>query len=251
MTEHQNPMSICLRLPAAIFLAGALLLAGCNNGDASSDKDAAAKPATDQAAADKASSEDKAPEETTPIPGVPLGDIAEGPVDAPVTLIEFASMTCPHCAAFQKDTYPLVKRDFVDTGKVRYIFREYPLDRFALDASVFARCAGEDKYFAVVTQLFAEQAHWMPASGGEGAIKATEKRLVDDYGDKYGVTEEKYDHCLNNKPLRDHLANRMEEARDRYDVNATPTLVINGTKYTGSHTYADVAKAINDAMPKK
>jgi protein-disulfide isomerase len=244
-------MSIPFRLPAALLLASALFVAGCNNGDASAPEKENTSEAQPAAAEEAPAAAEEAPAGAKePLPGVPMGDMAQGSVDAPVTLIEYASMTCPHCAHFQLNTYPLIKRDFIDTGKVRYIFREFPLDRFALDASVFVRCAGEEKYFTMLDKVFAGQTSWMPASGGEAAIKATQERLVDDYGDEAGVTEEEYEACLANEPLRDHLANRMEEGRDRYGVTATPSLVINGTKYTGSHAYGDVAQAINDAMPK-
>lgn len=248
MTQHPNLMSKLSRLPAALLLALGLTLAACGDGGAKAPEpekkaEAAepAKPAT-PAADDPASA--------NPIPGVPLDDMAEGSVDAPVTVIEFASMTCPHCAHFQKETYPLLKRDFVDTGKIRFIFREFPLDSYAVDASILARCTGAENYFKVLTKLFAEQPQWMPAPGpiSEVSRKATQGRLAN-YGEDFGVDETKYQACLNNKPLKDHLANRMDEARNRYQVNGTPAIVVNG-KLTSSPSYAEVAKAINEATPK-
>lgn len=245
MTDHQNLMSKVYRLPAALLLALGLSVAACGDGGAKAPepqkKAETAAPATPAPAAADAEK---------PIPGVPLDDMAEGSVDAPVTVIEFASMTCPHCAHFQKDTFPLLKRDFIDTGKIRFIFREFPLDTYAVDASILARCTGAENYFKVLTKLFAEQPQWMPAPGpvSDTSRKATQSRLVK-YGEEYGVDEAKYEACLANKPLKDHLANRMEEARGRYQVNGTPAIVVNG-KLTSSPAYADVAKAIAEAAPK-
>ncbi|MGE0666661.1 MAG: DsbA family protein [Sphingomonadales bacterium] len=244
MTKHQNLMSNVYRLPAAMLLALGLSLAACGNGDAKGpEPEKAAETTTPAPAAGDAANE-------KPIPGVPLDDMAEGSVDAPVTVIEFASMTCPHCAHFQKETFPLLKRDFIDTGKIRFIFREFPLDSYAVDASILVRCTGAENYFEVLSKLFEEQPQWMPAPGpvSEVSRKATQNRLQD-YGEKYGVDEAKYQACLDNKPLKDHLANRMDEARNRYQVNGTPAIVVNG-KLTPSPSYADVAQAIKDATPQ-
>lgn len=250
MTQHQNRLSQMYRLPAALLLSLGLFLAACGDGGAKApaEPEQNAEAATTSEAAQPAETD---PAHQQPIPGVPLDDMAEGSVDAPVTVIEFASMTCPHCAHFQKDTFPLLKRDFIDTGKVRFIFREFPLDSYAVDASILARCAGADSYFAVLGKLFADQNQWMPAPGpiSEVSRKATQNRLLK-YGEDHGVTEEKYQACLANKPLKDHLANRMDEARNRYGVNGTPAIVVNGT-LADSPAYADLAKAINDALAKK
>ena len=247
MTQHQNRLSKVSRLPAALLLSLGLFVAACNDGGAKAPDEPEKK--TEAPAAAAPAAED--PANLKPIAGVSLDDMAEGSVDAPVTVIEFASMTCPHCAHFQKDTFPLLKRDFVDTGKVRFIFREFPLDSYAVDASILARCTGAENYFAVITKLFAEQPQWMPAPGpvSEVSRKATQGRLVE-YGKPYGVDDAKYQACLNNKPLKDHLANRMDEAKSRYAVNGTPAIVVNGA-LQNSPSYADVAKAINDQLPKK
>jgi protein-disulfide isomerase len=241
MTTHQDRLSFLRRTPAALLLALGLLAAGCNDGDASSTDEPAGTPAAEQAT----------PESTEPIPGVPLGDLAEGAVEAPVTIIEYASMTCSHCADFHHNTYPLLKRDFIDTGKVRFIFREFPLDRFALDASLMARCAGEEAYFPLVGKLFEEQQKWLPAldADPEVAARTTQRRLLA-YGEEFGLTDEKFEACRNNKPLKEQLANRMEEAKNRYGVRATPSLVINGTLYEGSRAYAELSQYINALSSK-
>ncbi|MEN3974431.1 thioredoxin domain-containing protein [Emcibacter sp. SYSU 3D8] len=244
MTHQQHLMSKVFRLPAALLLALGLSVAACGDGGAKAPEPAKAE------TADTAAPAAEDPANAKPIPGVPLDDMAEGSVDAPVTVIEFASMTCPHCAHFQQETFPLLKRDFIDTGKIRFIFREFPLDSYAVDASILVRCSGTENYFKVLNKLFAEQLQWMPAPGpiSEVSREATQDRLAA-YGEEFGVDEKKYQACLDNKPLKDHLANRMDEARERYKVNGTPAVVVNG-KLAASSSYADVAQAIKDATPK-
>src|SRR5688500_13445196 len=139
MTQHQNLLSKVYRAPAALLLALGLTLAACGDGGAKApDAEKKAEKAETGETAKPAEPGADDPANANPIPGVPLDDMAEGSVDAPVTVIEFASMTCPHCAHFQKETYPLLKRDFVDTGKIRFIFREFPLDSYAVDAAILA-----------------------------------------------------------------------------------------------------------------
>src|SRR5947199_3127821 len=94
------------------------------------------------------------------VPG-PLGDEIQGQADAPVTIVEYASMTCPHCSHFHETTYPELKKKYIDTGKVRFIFREFPLDPLAAAGSMLARCAGGDKYFPMIESLFAQQRDWV------------------------------------------------------------------------------------------
>jgi protein-disulfide isomerase len=247
MTQHQNRLPSLLRLPAAALLALGLFVAGCNDGDASGPEKK-----EEQTEAAPAAAEETAPADLQAIAGVPLGDMAEGSVDAPITLIEYASMTCSHCATFQQTTFPLLKRDFIDTGKVRFILREFPLDPYAIDASILARCTGEENFFPVVDKLFAEQGKWMPAPGpiNEVSQNATRGRLAD-YGEAVGTSEEQFEACLRNKPLKEQIANRMEEAKSRYNVQATPSIVINGTLYEGSRAYGDLAKFLNDQLPKQ
>lgn len=248
MTQHPNLMSKVSRLPAALLLALGLSLAACGDGGAKGPEPEKKADSAETATPAAPAADD--PANANPIPGVPLDDMAEGSVDAPVTVIEFASMTCSHCAHFQKETYPLLKRDFVDTGKIRFIFREFPLDSYAVDASILARCSGAANYFKVIARLFAEQPQWMPAPGpiSEVSRKATQGRLAN-YGEDFGVDEKEYEACLANVPLKEHLNNRRTEAIQRYQVNGTPAIVVNG-KLTSSPSYAEVARAINDATPK-
>jgi protein-disulfide isomerase len=121
------------------------------------------------------------------VPG-PLGDVALGPADAKVTIIEYASMTCPHCAAFHQETWPELKKRWVDTGKVRFVLREFPLDPLATAGFMLARCDGENKYYPIVDLLFSQQRAWAYAERPLDALRQMMKQA--------GFSQEKFDSCL-------------------------------------------------------
>ena len=158
----------------------------------------------------------------------PLPDMIVGDSDAPVEIIEYASMTCPHCAAFHTDTLPTIKERYIDTGKVKLVFREFPLDRMAVTTSAIARCAGEDQFFAVVDTLFRTQAQW---SRAEGTLQDLKKVV-----ETAGLEPTMVDTCLENQAIIEGiLAVRLNGERN-YDIHATPTFIINGDSYDGYMT---------------
>src|SRR5262245_46064913 len=132
----------------------------------------------------------------------PLGDMALGDEKAPVTIIEYASMTCPHCAAFHATTYPELKKRYIHTGKVRFIFREFPLDQLALAAFLIARCAGPDKYFPMIDTLFQQQKEWL-VQKPLAPLLAIAKQA--------GMSEQAFNECLQNQKLIDGI----EDVRQR------------------------------------
>jgi protein-disulfide isomerase len=151
------------------------------------------------------------------LPG-PLGDEVLGSANAPVTIVEYASMTCPLCAHFHETTYPDLKKKYIDTGKVRFIFREFPLDPLAAAGSMLARCAGKDKYFPMIETLFAQQKEWVVQKPLEPMLGIARQA---------GFTKESFDACLANQDM----LNGIEESRTRamkLGVNSTPTFFING-----------------------
>jgi protein-disulfide isomerase len=177
----------------------------------------------------------------------PLGDMALGPADAKVTIIEYASMTCPHCADFHKEVYPKLKAQYIDTGKVRFIFREFPLDIKAAAGSMLARCVGKDnaqKYFAVVDILFDTQEDW--------AVKDTTAALKR-IGKQAGMSEQGVEACLASQPTLDGIKATQDYAVDKLKVNSTPTFFVNGTMLKGGASLEDFAKLIDpvlaDAQP--
>jgi protein-disulfide isomerase len=180
-------------------------------------------------------------------PKVTATDRVLGKSDAPVTIIEYASLTCPHCAAFEQEKLPLIRKDWIDTGKVKLVYRDFPLDGAALLAATIAHCAPEDRYFAFVGSLFESQSRWVVAQDPVDALK----RVVR-LGGMDGATVDK---CRADTKLQEAIVAGAEEAKNDYGVESTPTFFILGpsgtsTKLVGDLPYADFAKALGDAMPK-
>jgi len=173
-----------------------------------------------------------------------LPDMIMGSDSAPVTIIEYASATCPHCAHFQETTFPELKKQYIDTGKVKYIFREFPLDNLAAAAFMLARCAGKDehqKYFALVDTLFKQQATW-----------AVEKPIppLMTIAKQAGFTEETFNACLANQQVLDGIEKVRSRAVDVFKVSSTPTFFINGERRAGSLTIEEMAKVIDPYLKK-
>jgi len=160
------------------------------------------------------------------VPG-PLGDQAEGADNAPVTIVEYASMTCPHCAHFHETTYPELKKKYIDTGKVRFIFREFPLDALAAAGSMLARCAGKDKYFPMIEILFSQQKEWVVQKPLQPMLAIAKQA---------GFTQETFDKCLANQQMLDGIEASRTRAAQKFNVNSTPTFFINGKIFRGALT---------------
>jgi protein-disulfide isomerase len=168
-----------------------------------------------------------------------LPDMVLGSDKAPVTVVEYASMTCPHCAHFAEKTFPVVKKDYIDTGKVRWILREFPLDSLAAAAFMLARCAGEtdkNRYYAMVDTLFKKQLDWA-VERPIPHLKAIAKQA--------GFTEDSFKACLTNQKLLDGIEKERETAISEYKVHSTPTFFINGTVYEGAFEPQDIGKIID------
>jgi protein-disulfide isomerase len=171
-----------------------------------------------------------------------LPDQALGKADAPVTIVEYASMTCPHCAHFHKTTYPELKTRYIDTGKVRFVFREFPLDRLAAAGAMLARCAGDgEKYFGVVELLFENQDKWV--------VRQPLPHLVD-LAKQAGFTQASVEKCLADTELLKKLEQERDDASKKYKVESTPTLFVNGTKAAGAASIEELAKQIDALLPK-
>ncbi len=171
--------------------------------------------------------------------GEALPDRVMGKPDAPVTIVEYASMTCPHCAHFQETTFPELKKRYIDTGKVRYIFREFPLDNLAAAAFMLARCSADTdsgKYFALIDTLFKQQRTW-----------AVEKPLppLMAIAKQAGFTEQSFNACLANQKVLDGIESIRQRAIEQFKVQSTPTFFINGTSYAGAMTIDEMAKIID------
>ena len=171
----------------------------------------------------------------------PLPDLVLGKADAPVTIIEYASMTCPHCATFHKATYPELKKKYIETGKVRFIFREFPLDELAVAASMLARCAGGEKAMALIDVLFASQEKW--------AVRQPLPVLTQ-IAKQAGFTQESFEKCMGDQKLYNDILAMRERGSKDYKVKSTPTLFVNGKVQKGGATIEQLDKIIEPLLPK-
>ena len=168
-----------------------------------------------------------------------LPDQILGKEDAPVTVIEYASMTCGHCAMFHTNTYPEFKKRYVDTGKAKYILREFPLDPLAAGAFMLARCAGKDKYFPLVETLFQQQRNWVVQKPIEPLFAIAKQA---------GFTQQSFDACLQDQKMLDAIEWVRARGADKFKVDSTPTFFINGKIFKGALSIEDMAKAIDPLL---
>ncbi|HKA65799.1 MAG TPA: DsbA family protein [Methyloceanibacter sp.] len=170
----------------------------------------------------------------------PLPDIIIGSADAPNTIVEYASMTCPHCAQFQTEVFPELKKKYIDAGKVRYMLREFPLDNLAAAAFMLARCSGNDRYYPMVDVMFSSQESW--AAPG---VDAKEKLLQ--IARQAGISKDEFDKCLADKELFGKIVKTREIANEKFQVDSTPTFFINGKRLKGDHQLKDFDVALGEA----
>ncbi len=167
----------------------------------------------------------------------PLPDRALGAEKAPVTVVEYASMTCSHCARFHTAVYPDFKKKYIDTGKVRFILREFPLDPIAAGAFALARCLPEDKYYPMVEVLFEQQKNWAFVPDPPKALLAIAKQA--------GFTEQSFEACLTNQKLSQSIEETARRANEKFGVSGTPTFFINGQMLRGEATLEALSKIID------
>ena len=165
-----------------------------------------------------------------------LPDLWLGAKDAPVTMIEYASMTCTHCAAFHEETWPTLKAKYIDPGKVRFVLREFPLDPLATAGFMLARCVGPDKRYAIVDLLFSQQKNRAFVPKPVEALENTVKQA--------GITHEAFETCLKDQKLYDQVNQERDKAAQQFKVDATPTFFINGTRHAGELTVAELDKIL-------
>lgn len=169
-----------------------------------------------------------------------LKDMVYGKADAPVTIVEYASLTCSHCADFAVNTFPTIKEKYIDTGKAKLIFREFPFDPRATAAFMLARCAPEDRYFPMIEVFFKQQQQWAGAADGEAALLQIAKLA--------GFTQESFKACLTNQQVLDDVRATMERGSTEFGVNATPTFFINGQKYAGALSVDEMSAIIDKLL---
>ena len=176
-----------------------------------------------------------------------LPEMALGEANAPVTIIEYMSTTCPHCADFHNNTFEAIKTKYVDSGKVRFILREFPFDPRAAAAFMLARCNPQDptklteagQYFPMISMLMKQQETWAAAQDGREALLQMSKLA--------GFTQETFQACLTNQKLLDDVNAVRERGAKEFGVAATPTFLINGKRYAGDMS-VDTMSALIDSM---
>ncbi|SIT82165.1 DsbA family protein [Pontibaca methylaminivorans] len=205
---------------------------------------AAEDPATEETAADQAQEETAAGDSSAQIHEMVLG--AE---DAPVEVIEYASYTCPHCAAFTQGPFKQIKENYIDTGKVRWIHREVYFDRFGLWASMVARCGGEDKFFGINDLIFEKQDEWVPAPGPDEVMNAFAVDQLRKIGRVAGLDDAQLEACLQDGDKAQALVEWYDDNRDRDEIESTPSFVVNGT-LVSNQSYEDFARLLDSELEK-
>lgn len=190
-----------------------------------------------QATASTASAEDIARAKA-----VAPDDFALGKADAPVTVIEYASLTCPHCAAFHNSVLPQIRSAYIDTGKVRMVFRDFPLDQAALAAAMVARCAGPDRHYAMIDLFFKRQEAWAAAAEPISAM-AKLAGLA-------GMAAPDVQACLQKEDIEKAVLDQRLLSEKVFDVDSTPTFIINGVKHRGEMTFEEFKKAVDPLLAK-
>lgn len=171
-----------------------------------------------------------------------LSDRIEGDPSAPITMIEYASMTCPHCADFHTGPYKLIKKEYVETGKVKFIYRDFPLDRLGLAAAMMARCAPKERYFAIVNIIYQSQDSWARASDPAAALAQIAKLA--------GMSKKTFDACIIDKNIYEGVMKIRNDGDKKFNIKATPTILIDGKTFEGDKTIKAFRSELNALLKK-
>lgn len=170
----------------------------------------------------------------------PLGDVVVGSDDAKVTVIEYASLTCSHCANFHANTWPKLKEKYVDTGKVRFILREFPLDPLAMAGFMLARCNGNERFYPISDLLMEQQRNWAFTEKPVDALFSLAKQA--------GFTQESAEACLKRQDLYDAVLAVKNHGAEKLRVQSTPTFFVNGQRHSGALTFAEFEKVLQPLL---
>lgn len=182
------------------------------------------------------------PLQTVDTPLLATAEQVLGDPNAPVEVIEYASLTCHHCASFHNEVLPQVKKELVDTGKIRIVFRDFPLDRSAFQAAILTRCVAPNRYFPLVSMLFAKQDDWSHAKDPLEALSR--------YGALAGLPKESFQACLADKALGDSILQSRMDGERKYSIESTPSFVIGGKMLKGVQKFDDFKKATEAAAQR-
>ena len=169
-------------------------------------------------------------------PTIQADDRILGDPKAPITIFEYASLTCPHCAAFEEETFPKLKSEWIDTGKAKLIYRDFPLDDSAVLAATVARCLPPERFFPFIETLFKTQRNWVYRESADSKVALSRTaRLA-------GMSPEQFNQCTSDQKLSDAVVASRLVASNRYGVDSTPTFFVNGAKVTGDLPYSQFVK---------
>ncbi|MDP6172586.1 MAG: DsbA family protein [Rhodospirillales bacterium] len=183
-------------------------------------------------------------QELAPVKDI-LADRVLGQAGAPVTIVEYASMACPHCASFHANQFPALKKEYIDTGKVKLIFREFPTSpqQLALAAAMLARCAPKERFFAIIKMLFRSQMQWGRSAKPVEALASI--------GQLAGVSRATFDACLKSKEIFQGLVKIARDGETKFSIQSTPSFIINGKKLEDGLSLPEFRKVINQALGVK
>ena len=171
-----------------------------------------------------------------------IKEMALGKKDAPVTMVEYSSLGCPHCASFHRETLPQIKKEYIDTGKLRLVFNDFPLGTPAMAAAMIARCAGPKKFFGFIEIIFSSQSQWVRSNNPLEALSKVAR-----FG---GMSAADVDACLKYQNLLNHIRQNAQAAMDKHKVNSTPTFLIAGEIVSGAQPFENFKKVIDKALAK-
>ncbi|MBC10700.1 MAG: disulfide bond formation protein DsbA [Rickettsiales bacterium] len=163
-----------------------------------------------------------------------------GEASAKIEMLEFASLTCGHCAKFHNEVFPKIKKEYIDTGKILFTYKDFPLDKFALKASVIARCSGNDKFFSFLKVLYNKQKDWTRTQDPFKSLLKIAKLG--------GLKNDEIKVCVGNKSIEDGILKQRLSSSKKFDIKATPTIFFNGKKYDGDLTYEALKLKINSLL---
>lgn len=238
--KNQN-IVIIAAVVVVVAIGGYIYFNNKGGDDIVSMAETSATEADSTAAAPTASGAVSDPADTLPALPEGMTEMVLGDPNAPVTIIEFASLTCPHCADFDVNRLPDLKTEYIDKGLVKLIFRDYPLDGLALRAAQIARCAGPDKYFAYIDAFFRQQAQWLTETPLDDMKRIA--RFT-------GMSSSEIDACLENKEIQQGIVKMMQDANAALNVASTPTFIVGDTQFSGTRELSHYEGLIDAELKK-
>ena len=173
----------------------------------------------------------------TAIPSGATSEKVLGDADAEITIVEYASLTCPHCAKFHKEILPKIKAEYIEPGKAKLVYRDFPLDQTALKASLLARCAPDDQFFTFIDALFSQQQMWSQSDDPDEALA--------NLGVLGGVSRESFERCISNEELTDYVLQVRLDGQNEFAVESTPTVIVNGKKLAHVSSFEEIRAAVD------